>query len=238
MGLRQWATAGREWLSWTSWCCRVWNKRQKNSFTLISEESLSSRFFWERLYFAGRTERLLCLQQKMLASQLVQSSFSSLCFKYSLPLITVPFRPSPPVQPYSTVILGHVLMDVDHLLPEVKATSILHQAARFRISPRRNKKKYLEKINFCNHLYPLLGFNFLDLDLWKCHMTFIDMPFLISIPFSSFSFFIFLSNVCLELSTGRSGPWPDSFDLFRSHEKKAWQNLPVSQMFSSASTGS
>lgn len=96
-------------------------------------------FFWERLYFAGRTERLLCLQQQMLASWLVQNNFSSLCFKYSLPLIMLPFRPSSPVHSHSTGILGHVLMDVDHLLPEGKATAI-YTRQRFSISPRRNAK--------------------------------------------------------------------------------------------------
>lgn len=70
--------------------------------------------------------------------------------------------------------------------PKGQSYTNLHQAVLFSISPRK-KLKRIKKFHFCNHLCPLLEFNFLDLDLWKCHMGFIDMPCLVSIPFNSFS---------------------------------------------------
>lgn len=92
---------GREWLCWIEPPCRVLNRRQR--FLRTHRQRASGiQLFWEKLHFAGRTETLLCLYQQRLASRLVLNSFSSLCFRYLLPLIEVPFRPSSPVQSYST----------------------------------------------------------------------------------------------------------------------------------------
>lgn len=89
------------------------------------------------------------------------------------------------MQSCSTAMLGHDI-DVDHLLPEAKATSIYIRQHDFPLVPEEIKNNF-KKFQFCNYLYPLLEFYFLDLDLWKCHMAFIDMPYLVSIPFNTFS---------------------------------------------------
>lgn len=44
-------------------------------------------------------------------------------------------------------------------------------------------------------------------------------------PFQSTLLACLLLNFCLELNTGRSGPWPDSFDLLSSHEKESLAKL-------------
>lgn len=58
----------------------------------------------------------------------------------------VPFGPSSPVQSCSTAMLGHNI-DVDHLLPEAKATSIYTRQHDFPLVPEEIKNN-LKNSNF------------------------------------------------------------------------------------------